>query len=277
MFRSLGTTPISGKTLSEREGPELSESSGVFSEQLSEFQSVILRLRNPILGVASHDFSNAKTTILGATPGAISGNPHERFSFAPAFSERFFKNWVAKNLALYRIGKWPHKQNKAKIHQKYQKSYFVSIFCIFFAYFEGCRVFLSCRGSSLSQELGWSPHARYVQSIEYAPGHAALNCPLIGASFACPESARRSGSMIGEGRSAWTQGKNPSLSQPIPSSLRGRTFSEGLECPIAAPFLSDNACFEGVWRKSWAKMGRPKFAVPTPPPPHRSNPPIEAL
>ena len=35
-------------------------------------------------------------TILGAIPGAIHGidrNPHERFSFAPAFSERFFKNW----------------------------------------------------------------------------------------------------------------------------------------------------------------------------------------
>ena len=40
--------------------------------------------------------SNAKTTILGATPGeipGIDGNLHERFSFAPAFSEHFFKNW----------------------------------------------------------------------------------------------------------------------------------------------------------------------------------------
>ena len=46
--------------------------------------------------MASHDLSNTKTTILGATPGAIPGiaaNPPERFSFAPAFSERFFKNW----------------------------------------------------------------------------------------------------------------------------------------------------------------------------------------
>ena len=53
-------------------------------------------MRDPILGMASHDLSNAKTTILGATLGAIPGiaaNPHERFSFAPAFSERFFKNW----------------------------------------------------------------------------------------------------------------------------------------------------------------------------------------
>ena len=53
-------------------------------------------MRNSILGMASHDLSNAKTTILGATPGAIlgiDGHPHERFSLAPAFSERLFKNW----------------------------------------------------------------------------------------------------------------------------------------------------------------------------------------
>ena len=53
-------------------------------------------MRNAILGMASHDLSNAKITILGATPGAIPGtaaNPPERFSFAPALSERFFKNW----------------------------------------------------------------------------------------------------------------------------------------------------------------------------------------
>ena len=46
--------------------------------------------------MASHDLSNTKTTILGAAPGAIpgiDGNLLERFSFAPAFSERFFKNW----------------------------------------------------------------------------------------------------------------------------------------------------------------------------------------
>ena len=50
-----------------------------------------LVLRNSILGMASHDLSNTKTTILGATPGAVpgvAGNPHERFSFAPAFFER---------------------------------------------------------------------------------------------------------------------------------------------------------------------------------------------
>ena len=53
----------------------------------------ILGIQKSILGIASHDLIN---TILGATLGAIPGiaaNPPERFSFAPAFSERFFKNW----------------------------------------------------------------------------------------------------------------------------------------------------------------------------------------
>ena len=56
----------------------------------------ILGIRNSILGMVSHDLTNTKPTILGATLGAIPGiaaNPPERFSFAPAFSERFFKNW----------------------------------------------------------------------------------------------------------------------------------------------------------------------------------------
>ena len=52
----------------------------------------ILGIRNSILGMASHDLINTKPTILGAIPG-IAANPPERFSFAPAFSERFFKNW----------------------------------------------------------------------------------------------------------------------------------------------------------------------------------------
>ena len=46
--------------------------------------------------MASQDLSNAKTTILRATPGAIPGihgNTHERFPSALAISERFFKNW----------------------------------------------------------------------------------------------------------------------------------------------------------------------------------------
>ena len=46
--------------------------------------------------MASHDLINTKPTILGATLRAIPGiaaNPPEIFSFAPAFSELFFKNW----------------------------------------------------------------------------------------------------------------------------------------------------------------------------------------
>ena len=56
----------------------------------------ILGIRNSILGMASHDLINAKPTFLGATLGTIPGiaaNEPERFSFGPAFSERFFKNW----------------------------------------------------------------------------------------------------------------------------------------------------------------------------------------
>ena len=73
----------------------LGEFRGILEATLG-IQNSILGIRNSILGMASHDWSNMKTTILGATPGAIPGihgNPHERFSFAPAFSERFFKNW----------------------------------------------------------------------------------------------------------------------------------------------------------------------------------------
>ena len=98
LFRSLGTTPISGKTLSEKGIlGALGEFRGILGATL-RIQKLILGIRNSILGMASHDLSmsNTKTTILGATPGAapgIGGNPHERFSFAPAFSERFFKHW----------------------------------------------------------------------------------------------------------------------------------------------------------------------------------------
>ena len=66
---------------------------------LGAFRGILgatLGIRNSILGMASHDLSNTKTTILGATPGAFPGideNPHEIFSFAPPFSERFFENW----------------------------------------------------------------------------------------------------------------------------------------------------------------------------------------
>ena len=68
----------------------------------------ILGIRNSILGMASHDLINTKPTILGATLGAVPGiaaNPPERFSFAPAFSERFS-----------RIGVVPAHQSYSLIH-----------------------------------------------------------------------------------------------------------------------------------------------------------------
>ena len=73
----------------------LGEFRGILGAALG-IQNSILGIRNSILGMASHDLSNTKTTILGATPGAIpgiDGNTHEGFSFAPPFSERFFENW----------------------------------------------------------------------------------------------------------------------------------------------------------------------------------------
>ena len=95
-LRSLGTTPISGKTLCEKVIlGALGEFRGILGATLGIGNS-ILGIRNSILGMAPHDLGNTKTTILGATPGAIpgiGGNPHERSSFAPSFSERFFENW----------------------------------------------------------------------------------------------------------------------------------------------------------------------------------------
>ena len=73
----------------------LGEFRGILGATLG-IRNSILGIRNSILGMASHDLTNTKTAILGATPGAIpriDGNPHERFSFAPSFSERFFENW----------------------------------------------------------------------------------------------------------------------------------------------------------------------------------------
>ena len=86
----------------------LGEFRGILGATLG-IQNSILGIQNSILGMASQDLSNTNTTILGATPGAIpgiDGNPRERFSFAPAFSERFFKNWggprAPENLSLHR-------------------------------------------------------------------------------------------------------------------------------------------------------------------------------
>ena len=50
----------------------LGEFRGILGAALG-IQKLILGMRNSILGMASHDLSNAKTTILGATLGAIPG------------------------------------------------------------------------------------------------------------------------------------------------------------------------------------------------------------
>ena len=107
-FPGLGTIPILEKKCSRSEKAilgALGAFRGILGAALG-FQKIILGMRNPILGMASHDLRNAKKTILGATPGVIPrihGNPHGRFSFAHAFSERFFqklgwslraRNWV---------------------------------------------------------------------------------------------------------------------------------------------------------------------------------------
>ena len=73
----------------------LGEFRGILGAALG-IRNSIVGMRSSILGMASHDLSNTKTTILGATPRAIpgiDGNPHEGFSFAPPFLERFYENW----------------------------------------------------------------------------------------------------------------------------------------------------------------------------------------
>ena len=46
--------------------------------------------------------------------------------------------------------------------------------------------------------------------------------------------------------------------------------SANLGRPIFTPNLRENACFKGIWGNFETKMGRPKFADPTPtdPTPH---------
>ena len=60
----------------------------------------------------------------------------------------FFRVGLRKTWPPYRIGKRPHKQNRAKIHQKYRKSYFLCIFDVWailrvamFSYRVGGQVF----------------------------------------------------------------------------------------------------------------------------------------
>ena len=91
-IRSLGTTPFQEKRSRSEKAilGALGAFRGILGATLG-MKNSILRIRNSILGMASHDLSNTKTTILGATHGAIpgtDGNPHERFSFAPPFSQK---------------------------------------------------------------------------------------------------------------------------------------------------------------------------------------------
>ena len=58
------------------------------------------------------------------------------------------RQFLPRDINLSRRALW------AKIHQKYRKSYFLCIFEVLLGYFEGCYVFLSCRGPSLSQAMG---------------------------------------------------------------------------------------------------------------------------
>ena len=71
----------------------LGEFRGILGATLG-IRNSILGIRNSILGMASHDLSNTKTAILGATPGAIpriDENPHERFTFAPFILGALFR------------------------------------------------------------------------------------------------------------------------------------------------------------------------------------------
>ena len=98
IFRSLGTTPIpAGETLRSERAilGALGEFRGILGAAL-RIQKLILGMRNSVLGMASHDLSNTKTTILGATP-------RERFSFALAFSERFSRIGVVPALQKFAI------------------------------------------------------------------------------------------------------------------------------------------------------------------------------
>ena len=105
--------PISGKTLSERKGH--SRCSGrVPGYSRSSSQSSKNNFRNEkshSWNGTSHDLSNTKATILGATLGAIpgiDGNPHERCSFAPSFSERLFRElgWSPRARPIYPCFTW---------------------------------------------------------------------------------------------------------------------------------------------------------------------------
>ena len=63
-----------------------------YSRSSSRSSQKIIGMRNPILGMVSHDLCNAKTRILGATPGAIPGmiGTHIKDSHLPMHSRSVF-------------------------------------------------------------------------------------------------------------------------------------------------------------------------------------------
>ena len=69
----------------------LGEFRGILGAAL-EIQKLIFGIRNSTLGMASHDLSNTKTTILGATPRAIPEwvGTHMKDLHLPQHSRSFF-------------------------------------------------------------------------------------------------------------------------------------------------------------------------------------------
>ena len=75
--------------------------------------------------MAFHDLSNTKTIVLGATPRSIpriDGNPHERFSFAPAFSECFLGWSPRARLMAFREALGSASQKGAKIDTEHDRA-----------------------------------------------------------------------------------------------------------------------------------------------------------
>ena len=110
---------------------ELWESSGAFTEKRSRSSGKRFS-EFKLLGMGSHDLSNTKTKILGATPGAIpgiDGNPHERFSFAPAPLQKCVGDFCSINFGgfcrefSWRIflGTFSHRNEERKSGDKIRK------------------------------------------------------------------------------------------------------------------------------------------------------------
>ena len=133
----------------------LGEFRGILGAALG-IRNSTLGIRNSILGMASHDLSNTKTTILGATPGAIpgiDGNPDERFSFAPPFSERFFENWGGPRAQDFRIKNFSGRTSFCRratlthsVHKIFRNYTVNEAWCVWHARFEIEKQFLSLPG-----------------------------------------------------------------------------------------------------------------------------------